>query len=1091
MDGLGGGQTGSDTSMPSAPAFGPLPNADAVTRPDSTPPDITKRAPPAIPGYDILGELGRGGMGVVYKARQILLNRPCALKMILAGTHATSEAAARFLTEAEAIARLEHPHIVQIHHVGEADGLPFFELEYVPGGSLDQALGGTPWPPDRAARLTEQLARGIAEAHRLGIVHRDLKPANVLLAADGTPKITDFGLARALGSESGFTGSEAVVGTPSYMAPEQAGGKAREAGPAADVYAAGAILYELLTGRPPFRGATVLETLEHVKSTEPVSPSRLVPKLPRDIETICLKCLQKDPARRYESADALAEDLRRFQAGEPIVARHVGELERAWRWCRRNPVVASLGAGVAALLVVMAVGGTLAAWTFAEKAGIESRLRTDADQARGTAVAKAKEARDKADELASSLYVDRVNRAYRECEASNLGLAEQLLDDCPAARRGWEWYFVKRLCHLERLTLRGHTASVQTVAFSPDGSRVASGAGVYSIAGSDDEAELKLWDAATGREVLALPGLKGTVRGLAFSPDGARLASVNEIAVPKLGGRLTLWDLATGRVVYDRPDSETSPLCVAFSPDGKTLAVGSGGFNDQGITGHVTLRDAATGHELFHLPGQPGGGRSVAFSPDGKRLAAASAGIIELWDLSSRAKVHELRAHDQSVHDVAFSPDGRILATGGHDDTIKLWDPETGQAVLTIYGHTSKVSGLAFSPNGKMLASSSEDMSVRLWDPKSGRELATFRGHTSFANGVAFSPDGQTLASAGQDRTVKLWDVRTSRPVVFREHTAWVWRVAFSPDGKLVATSAGAAEGVDNTVRLWDPTTGDPLRTFPGHVSAFFSPEGRSLFTYTPDNKWHKWDVSDLATPRELEFFPRGFPPPEAGLIGWNSLSPDGWHLCTLHADKMTQQIWDVPTGKLVATLRGHREPVIESDFGPHLFSPDGRLLASLGGQFDLVFRPDKPGRELKLWDVATGREIRTVRDPTWRYEAVAFSPDGRLIAVFLVDDIGEPETVRILDKTTGSEVLRLRGHTSEVMCLAFSPDGKRIATGSGDLTIKLWDATTGQEVLSLRGHTAAVTSVAFSPDGHRLVSGSIDWTARVWDATLLPETSP
>ena len=214
----------------------------------------------------------------------------------------------------------------------------------------------------------------------------------MLLAADGTPKITDFGLAKALGSESGLTGSEAVMGTPSYMAPEQAGGKAREAGPAADVYAVGAILYELLTGRPPFRGATVLETLEQVKSTEPVPPSRLVPKLPRDMETICLKCLQKDPARRYESADALAEDLRRFQAGEPIAARPVGEVERAWRWCRRNPAVASLGAGVAALLAIVAVGGTLAAWTFAEKARIESGLRSDAVEARSTAVAKARRA---------------------------------------------------------------------------------------------------------------------------------------------------------------------------------------------------------------------------------------------------------------------------------------------------------------------------------------------------------------------------------------------------------------------------------------------------------------------------------------------------------------------------------------------------------------------------------------------------------------------------------------------------------------------------------------------------------------------------
>ncbi len=284
----------------------------------------TGRGEPMVAGYEILGELGRGGMGVVYKARHVRLKRPCALKMILAGAHAAPEEVARFLAEAEAIARLQHSHIVQIRHIGEAEGLPFFELEYLSGGSLDQQLDGIPWPAIRAARLAEQVALGIAEAHRLGIVHRDLKPANVLLTAEGTPKVSDFGLAKMLDSHSALTRSEAVMGSPSYMAPEQAQGHAKAAGPAVDVYAGGAILYELLTGRPPFRGTTALETLEQVKTTEPVSPSQLVPGLPHDIETICLKCLQKDPAKRYATASALVEDLRRFQDGRPILARRIG-----------------------------------------------------------------------------------------------------------------------------------------------------------------------------------------------------------------------------------------------------------------------------------------------------------------------------------------------------------------------------------------------------------------------------------------------------------------------------------------------------------------------------------------------------------------------------------------------------------------------------------------------------------------------------------------------------------------------------------------------------------------------------------------------
>ncbi len=320
---------------------------------DGLAPAVSGMIGPDIPGYDILGELGRGGMGVVYLARQSQLNRLCALKMILAGDHAGRESAIRFLTEAATVARLRHPNIVQIYHLGEQDHRPYLELEYVEGGSLAHRLDGTPWTPRPAARLVELLARAIDEAHQQAIIHRDLKPANVLLAVDGTPKITDFGLAKSLGVDSSLTQSGAIMGSPSYMAPEQAGGGAKTVGRSADIYALGAILYELLTGRPPFRAATVLETLDQVKNVEPVAPSRLVPGLPRDIETIALKCLQKDPARRYETAAVLAEDLRRFQDGQTIVARPVGSLERAGRWCLRNKALAAaIGTAAAALLIV-------------------------------------------------------------------------------------------------------------------------------------------------------------------------------------------------------------------------------------------------------------------------------------------------------------------------------------------------------------------------------------------------------------------------------------------------------------------------------------------------------------------------------------------------------------------------------------------------------------------------------------------------------------------------------------------------------------------------------------------------------------------
>jgi hypothetical protein len=311
---------------------------------------------PSVPGYEILKELGRGGMGVVYLARQIRLNRPCALKMILAGDHAGPEATHRFLAEAETVARLRHPNVVQIHAIDDHDGRPYCELEYIEGGSLADRLDGTPWPVPQAARLVEILSHTMHAAHQLGVVHRDLKPANVLLAADGTPKLTDFGLAKSLLTDTGLTQTETILGSPSYMAPEQAEGKAKAVGPVADVYALGAILYELLTGRPPFRAATVLETLEQVKSAEAVPPSQLQPGLPRDLETITLKCLQKDPSRRYASAELLAEDLRRFLHGEPIWARPVSVWERCLKWVRRRPSEAALWAAIISLAALSLIG---------------------------------------------------------------------------------------------------------------------------------------------------------------------------------------------------------------------------------------------------------------------------------------------------------------------------------------------------------------------------------------------------------------------------------------------------------------------------------------------------------------------------------------------------------------------------------------------------------------------------------------------------------------------------------------------------------------------------------------------------------------
>ncbi|WP_197446453.1 serine/threonine-protein kinase [Tautonia plasticadhaerens] len=1017
---------------------------------DATPADPTdspssRRPAPLIAGYEIEGELGRGAMGVVYRARQVRLNRPCALKVILAGAHADPATAVRFLGEAEAVAKLQHSNIVQIHHIGEADGLPFLELEYLPGGSLDRRLDGTPWPARRATTLVEALARGVAEAHRLGVVHRDLKPSNILIAAAGTPKVADFGLAKCLGVVSGLTATESILGSPSYMAPEQAEGKAKQAGPLADVYALGAILYELLTGRPPFRGSTVLETLEQVKSAEPVAPSRLVPGVPLDAETMALRCLQKEPAKRYGSAAALAEDLRRFLANEPILARRTGPVERAWRWCRRNPAVASLWAALVGVLLA----GTAIASFYAVRARAGERL-----------------AQANAEDLRRQNYIGRVNLALSECLANNVARALELLDGCPKDLRGWEWDYAWRQCHLDLGTFLQSGEILKGVAFSPDGTRVASVSGPFLQRETAKKGDLIVRDVETGREIFAHRDVPGGFRAVAFSPDGRWIAGGN-------ASDLVVWDAETG-VVRSRmtdPGNRDLLLSLAYSPDGLRIIAGYGPTTPQGV-GHVSLWDSATGKLLIgRLPGQRMAVSSVAFNPvDREEIALAGGELVELWDLTTTPRqVRAISGHGGEVNTAAFSPDGRYLASGGTDRTLRLWDRATGSLIRSFYGHEGSIHDLAFSPEGEWLLSASADRSLKLWEVVSGRPLADFHGHENRATCVAFSPDGRLAVSGGQDHAVKLWLAARRAPLTFTEHDGYVFGLVFHPKSQWIVSGAGYFSARDR-LKLWDASTGQTLEpSFEG------CPQVRAV-----------------------------------------ALHCDGRHLATACQDG-TVRVWELDTGRPVWASKG--QAVAATDVA---YSPDGRWLASAFGN---LYGPSEPG-EVRLWEVGSGGEVRKIPLDTGGVFGVAFSPDGRWLAsacgdgivriwdtaapagkarefrghigvvhrvMFLPDgrlasvggrwlgsEIGD---VRIRDLSTGG-VLELRGHTDMVLGLACSPDGRRLVTGSEDKTIKLWDTTTGEEVFTLRGHTAGVICVAFSPDGRRIASGSWDQTVRVWDTS-------
>jgi WD40 repeat protein/tRNA A-37 threonylcarbamoyl transferase component Bud32 len=1087
--------------------FAPLP-------PDPT--ALRDRPLPAIAGYAIQGELGRGGMGVVYRARQVRLNRPCALKMILAGAHANDEASARFLAEAEAVARLQHPNVVQIHHIGESGGLPFFELEFLDGGSLDRRLNGTPWPSRPAAELIEAVARGVAEAHRQHIIHRDLKPGNILMAADGTPKITDFGLAKSLNQDSGLTRSDSILGSPGYMAPEQAEGNIKQVGPLADVYALGAILYELLTGRPPFRGTTVLETLDLVKTNEPVPPSRLVPGLPRDVETIALKCLQKEPGKRYESAAAMAEDLRRFVVGEPIVARPVPFWERAWRWCRRHPAPAALTAAVV-LVAVLGLAGILWQWGEAVKARNLASTR---------AIAEAK-ARREAETTLVDMYTTSGVAAGDQGEHARASLWF-----ANAARRA----VVdpdRRLANTIRARTWGRQALTPLRAFVADGSwpggLVFHPGGRYLITktvvdGTTGDVSNALWDFEAERSI-PFPGGLTAAPAVAWSPDGSALA---------VGG------LEGDVVVSQFPGGEEAirlrfPGCIrllTYSADGSFLAIASGNsarvwevrsgtfatpelVHPEAVTTlafHREGRYLATGCKdnqarLFAVPGHTGSplwppvphlqsqNRTAwypnFFSPplfvDGGRGLITYSGKEGLtWRaLETGAEVRTLDSLELSgrIAAIELSPDGRYLAVSGFQSTriVRLFDISTGRPAGPILEHKNTVSSAAFSPDGRMLLTGSTDNTARLWAVPGGKPLARPLDLHRAVKLVAFAPQGRTLATQDGD-LVRLWalpeDAVPMRRVLLDSKNSLT---ALSADGALMIASGMSflPERALRSTGAYRVATGrpagPPLRPGGLIVDAAFSPDGQSVATLSVRDRqlvegqevvvwdWssgrHRWRAPLPSEPRSL------------------SCHPDGRSLAVLCGGGELL-VFDATDGREILRWQAYEaEPAHHwINNGEVGFSPDGRSLLTWG-----------MGNDVRVWEVDTGR----LRYPPIRHRDkchdVQFSPDGRLMALASYDG-----SVRVRDFATGTVVAELPAHPDIVYSDSFSPDGRLLVTACRDRTVRVWNWREGVLVCPPFEHAKDAVAAIFTPDGRWVLSASVDGTARAWDwRTGKPVTPP